>query len=276
LAFALADLLLIRSQIARREGRHWHAAWLQLRCRQAAGSAASATSSAASTASGSSTASAANRGGAAFQVSLSLFFNRVADFILIESGVPRAGGPGPARTVTVARGVDAASRGGEAAFSWALGGPWSLEGSLACTRGENRTQGRPLPQVPPLEARLGLVREGASWSLGGLARAAARQDRVAPGQGNVAGQDLGPAGGFATLGLHGAWRSPRGLRLGAGVDNLLDRSYAEHLNRAATRIPGFEPPAGRVPEPGRFIWVKLGWAFRSPGPGPGPGPGAAP
>ena len=97
--------------------------------------------------------------------------------------------------------------------------------------------------------------------VGGRLGASVRQDRVAVNQGNIVGQDLGPTGGFAVVSLNGGWRPRRNLLVTAGVDNLFNRAYAEHLSRNATTVPGFDLQSLRVNEPGRNIWVKLNIAL---------------
>jgi len=48
--------------------------------------------------------------------------------------------------------------------------------------------------------------------------------------------------------------------LSAGVDNLFDKTYAEHLSRAGSMVSGFTQTT-RVNEPGRNLWVKANVAF---------------
>ena len=197
----------------------------------------------------------------ALRASFSAFYGEVRDFILIQSNVPKPAMGGAVRMATVARNVDATTWGGEAAATLALSARLKAEGSLAYVHGANDTDRRPLAQMPPLEARLGLVWDTGVWSVGGLLRAAARQDRVAVNQGNIAGQDLGPTGGFAVASLNGGWRPRPGLLVTAGVDNLFNRAYAEHLSRNATTVPGFVLQSLRVNEPGRMAWLKLTLTF---------------
>ena len=127
----------------------------------------------------------------------------------------------------------------------ARGGPglrvrdaWKADATLAWVRGDNDTDGTPLAQQPPLEARFSLAREGPAWSLGALLRAVARQDRVDPGKGNIAGQDIGPTAGFAIFSVNAGWRLSKAVTLTGGVDNVFDRTYAEHLSRAGAMVPG--------------------------------------
>lgn len=115
--------------------------------------------------------------------------------------------------------------------------------------------------MPPLEARLSANWEGQRWSAGALLRAVTHQHRVANGQGNVVAQDLGPSAGFATFALNAAYRFSSQLQLSAGVDNLFDRAYSEHLNLAGSADFGFPADPVRINEPGRSVWMKLNYRY---------------
>jgi iron complex outermembrane receptor protein len=182
--------------------------------------------------------------------SLSAFASEVSDYILLQNGFRKG-----MRTTTVVRNVDARSWGAEADASLRVGEAWTLGGSLAWTRGENRSDSTPLAQMPPLEARLTLGYARAAWSAGALLRLVQSQDRFVVGQGNIVGQDIGPTGGFAVLSVNAGWRPRQGVQVTAGVDNLLDRAYAEHLSRAGAMVAGFVQST-RVNEPGRTLWLK--------------------
>lgn len=188
-------------------------------------------------------------------LSLSAFASRVDDFILIESNYAKG-----MRLVSISRNVDATTWGAEADVGYTLAPGWALSGTLAWMRGTNDTDDLPLGQVPPLEGRVGLSWQGAAWSAGALLRAVAAQDRVAVNQGNVVGQDIGPSAGFAVLSLNAGYRLPHNLRLTAGVDNLFDVAYAEHISRAGAMVAGFEQTT-RVNEPGRTAWINLSAEF---------------
>ena len=183
-------------------------------------------------------------------VSLSAFASEVDDYILLQNGYRKG-----MRSTTVVRNVDARTWGAEADATLRVGDAWKLGGSLAWTQGDNRSDGTALAQMPPLEARLTLGYERAAWSAGALLRVVAAQDRYVVGQGNIVGQDIGPTGGFAILSLNAGWRPRDGLLVTAGVDNLFDRDYAEHLSRAGAMVSGFTQTA-RVSEPGRTLWLK--------------------
>ncbi len=192
-----------------------------------------------------------------WQGSLSAFVSRVDDLILIQSGVLKPGSMGSTRSTTVSRNVDAESAGLELSLMLRLSEHWRAEGSVAYVRGDNRSDGLPLAQMPPLEAKLSLDYTQQRFSAGALVRSVAAQTRQAPGQGNIVGQDIGPSAGFSVLSINGSWRFSSKVIASAGIDNLLDRSFAEHLSRGGAMVTGFPAPSVRVNEPGRNCWVKV-------------------
>ncbi len=194
------------------------------------------------------------------RTSISTFYGKVQDFILVQSNVLKPAGMGT-RPATVARNVDATTWGGEVAVGTRVAGAIRLDGSVAYTRGQNDTDARPLAQIPPLEARLGVAYEGDSWSTGLLVRGVARQDRFAVNQGNIVGQDLGATPGFGTAALNVGWKPAKGWLVTAGVDNLFNRAYAEHISRNTSTIPGYLVQSIRVNEPGRYLWLKAALTF---------------
>ncbi len=191
--------------------------------------------------------------------SVSMFYGEVSDYILIQTNFSKG-----ARRTTVTRNVDATTWGGEADVAYALLPALRLTGTLAYTHGSNDTDNLPLAQMPPLEARAGLDWVRGAWSAGGLVRVVAAQDRYVVDQGNIVGQDLGPTAGFTVLSLNAGWTSDMGVQVTAGIDNLLDRAYAEHLSRAGASVAGYEQTR-QVNEPGRTYWLKVGTKFGSGG-----------
>jgi iron complex outermembrane receptor protein len=186
-----------------------------------------------------------------WSLSVSAFYGEVQDYVLIESNYAKG-----MRRTTITRNVDASTWGGEADALYRLTDALKLTGTLAYTHGQNLTDHAPLAQMPPLEARLGVDWVRGHWIAGGLVRTVAAQDRYVVNQGNVVGQDLGPTAGFTVFSLNAGWRPRDGVLLTAGVDNLLDRAYAEHLSRSGAMVAGYEQTT-RVNEPGRTLWMKL-------------------
>jgi iron complex outermembrane receptor protein len=188
-------------------------------------------------------------------ITVSVFYNNIDDFILIQSNVPF----GMIMT-TITRNIDATTWGGEFGATYAFLENWKVEGTLAYTQGDNDTDNVPLAQQPPLESRVSLNYNDDTWSFGVLYRWVDEQDRFAINQGNVVGQDLDSTDGFSVFSVNGGWFSGEKLRIIAGVDNLFDETYAEHISRGGAMVSGFMQTE-RINEPGRVIWMKAGLMF---------------
>lgn len=165
-------------------------------------------------------------------------------------------------TASSTRNVDAHTLGGELGVAYRLSEHLKADGTLAYAWGENRTDHRALAQMPPLEARLGLTYSQANWSTGALWRLVSAQGRIDRAAGNVVGRDFDSSSGFGVFSLNGAYKVNRHLKLSAGIDNLLNKTYSEHLNRAGNA--GFGYPANDpqgINEPGRTLWTKVDVSF---------------
>jgi iron complex outermembrane receptor protein len=181
-------------------------------------------------------------------LSLSGFYGKVQDYILIDD-------TRTLKLATLTRNVAATTWGGEAGLSYLFGRQWKGDAALAYVRGTNDTDRTPLAQQPPLELRLALDYDDGVNFVGGLLRLVDGQDRVASGTGNIVGRDSGPTPGFAVFSLNGGYRPRKGVLVSAGVDNLFDKNYAEHLSRSGWMVAGYTQTV-RVSEPGRTLWVK--------------------
>lgn len=205
-----------------------------------------------------------NHRGGALSASVSAFYSKIADFNLIQSNVAKG-----MDKVKVTRNVDASTYGAEAGVAYQLAESIKVDGSLAYVHGNNDTDGTALGQMSPLEARIGVNYDNKVWSFGGLVRGVAAQDRVAVNQGNIAGQDIAASKGFAVLSLNGGWRINKAVQMTAGVDNLLNKTYAEHISRAGSYANMMGMPVAvsgytlstRVNEVGRNLWVKVNADF---------------
>lgn len=155
--------------------------------------------------------------------------------------------------------IHARIRGLEAGGSWRFAPNWKTESSLAYAWGENQDAHRPLGQVTPLEARASVAYETRKWGVSVLGRGVRGQDRIAPGQGNVVGRDIEGSRGFSTWAVNASWHFTPKWMLSAGIDNLFNRLYSEHLNRTGSVDFGYPADPVRINEPGRTVWLKLTW-----------------
>jgi len=187
----------------------------------------------------------------ALHVSVSGFYSKVDDFLLTQSQIVK----GARKGLTITRNIDATTWGGELGVTYALNPLWKVDGTLAYVRGDNDTDSTALAQMPPLEVRLGLNYDDKTWSFGPLLRLVAKQDRFDINKGNIVGQDLGGTPGFAVFSVNGGWKPKKGVLLSAGIDNLFDKTYAEHLSRNGAMVAGYTQTM-RINEPGRTLWLK--------------------
>ena len=104
--------------------------------------------------------------------------------------------------------------------------------------------------------RLGLNYQRNNWSAGALLRLVDEQNRVAINTGNIVGQDIGKTGGFNVFSVNGSYQLIDNIKVSAGIDNLFDVTYAEHISRSGATITGYET-TDRVNEPGRTFWLQL-------------------
>ncbi|MRI32631.1 TonB-dependent copper receptor [Endozoicomonas sp. OPT23] len=132
---------------------------------------------------------------------------------------------------------------------------WQGRVGLSWLRGENKTDNKPLPQMPPLSLTLQLDYLAEQWLVGGKLELASGQDRVD----KKSGLDAGSSTGYGVFHLYGKYELTDSLTFNGGVKNLFNKTYAPHINRAS-RDP-FNPQAAKVNEPGREIWLSLTAAF---------------
>jgi iron complex outermembrane receptor protein len=189
---------------------------------------------------------------------LSVYAGLIKDYILFNAQVVSMGMG--TETVTTVKNIDAQIMGGELGGSYLLFEHLRLSSSLAYAWAENTDDNRPLPQIPPLEARFGANFETDVWQAGLLWRVVARQDRVALNQGNVVGKDFGKSSGFCVLSAYAGVDFAEHFNLSVGVDNIFDTAYSEHLNLAGNAGWGFSADS-RTYEPGRTFWARVSVEF---------------
>lgn len=156
--------------------------------------------------------------------------------------------------------IDARIMGGELGGSHRFAPGWKADASLAYAYGKNSSDGRAMPQIPPLEARFGLSYEQGDFSSAALWRVVAAQNRTDEGRGNVVGKDFGPSSGFGVFSLNSAYRLSQNWKVSAGVDNLFDKKYSEHLNLGGNDAFGLSADT-RVNEAGRTWWTRVDMSF---------------
>ncbi|CAM4384069.1 TonB-dependent copper receptor [Bordetella muralis] len=186
----------------------------------------------------------------AFSAWASAYAGYIHDFILLR--YPATGMMGG----TQATNIDARIFGGEFGTRYALSRTWTTTATVAYAWAKNTSDGRPLPQIPPLDARLMASYDDGIWTAGVLWRLVAPQHRYALNTGNAAGKDFSASSGFGVLSVNGGYAVNKHVQLTAGIDNLLNKTYTEHLNRAGNAGFGYSGNTA-FNEPGRAVWARV-------------------
>lgn len=198
------------------------------------------------------------RTAATWRTGLEIFYDRVGDYILRD----RAHGQSGillSDNASIYRNVEAELAGGEWTGEIRLGARWEAGASLAYVSAKNRTDGHAIAQIPPLNGHLNLEHRRESWSTGARLNWSDTQSRVDDDPLTGSGLDVGETPGWWTLDLYGEASLGQHGRLRLGIDNLFDRAYAEHVNRA--NLDPFNPGAVQVNEPGRVLWARASVDF---------------
>ena len=156
--------------------------------------------------------------------------------------------------------VDAYIAGAETGVRYPFNDVWSANASMAYAWGKDTDNHAPLPQIAPLESKLGLTFEQEAWTVNTVLRLVAQQDRIALNRGNVVGKDFKESTGFGTLDFNTEYRINRHITWRVGVDNLTDKAYSEHLNLAGNAAFGYASNE-TFKQSGRMIWTSINASF---------------
>lgn len=200
----------------------------------------------------------------ALSVWTSAYAGLINDFILLSyHNHPKAGMGGHDHGSSFSAGaknVDATIAGAEAGIGYQFTDAIQADLSAMYAWGENTDTHKPLPQIAPLEGRLNLRYVQDKYSLGLLWRAVAKQDRISLNQGNIVGYDTGESKSFTTLALNASYNIQKDLNLTVGVDNILDKTYTEHLNKLGVGADG-QVGTQQFNNTGRNYWARISMKF---------------
>ena len=192
----------------------------------------------------------------AFKSWASVYAGLIQDYILVAYTPTGSMGKLEAKS----RNVDATIAGAEAGVAYQLTDQIQADISAMYAWGENTTDHTALPQIAPLEGRFNLRYVQEKYNLGLLWRVVAAQDRTSYREGNIIGYDLEDSKGFGTLSLNGTYNIQKDLDLSVGIDNVLNKNYAEHLNKLGSS--GFDYAATeQFNNIGRNYWARISMKF---------------
>ncbi|SPJ21548.1 Vitamin B12 transporter BtuB [Prolinoborus fasciculus] len=158
------------------------------------------------------------------------------------------------------RNVDAIIAGAEAGIGYQFTDRLQADISAMYAWGENTTDNTPLPQISPLEARVNLRYVQDKYNFGLLWRVVDGQNRISLNEGNIVGYDNKQSAGFGILSLNGSYHVMDSVDVSVGVDNVLDRTYTEHLNKMGASGTGL-PATEQFNNMGRNYWARVSMKF---------------
>ena len=194
----------------------------------------------------------------AFKSWASVYAGLIQDYILVKY-VPVTS-MGKTKYEAQSRNVDATIAGAEAGVAYQLTDQIQADISAMYAWGENTTDHTALPQIAPLEGRFNLRYVQEKYNLGLLWRVVAAQDRTSYREGNIIGYDLEESKGFGTLSLNGTYNIQKDLDLSVGIDNVLNKNYAEHLNKLGSSGFGYAATE-QFNNIGRNYWARISMKF---------------
>ena len=196
----------------------------------------------------------------AFKSWASVYAGLIQDYILVKYVETKNPKNQKEELKAYTRNVDATIAGAEAGVAYQLTDQIQADISAMYAWGENTTDHTALPQIAPLEGRFNLRYVQEKYNLGLLWRVVAAQDRTSYREGNIIGYDLEDSKGFGTLSLNGTYNIQKDLDLSVGIDNVLNKNYAEHLNKLGSSGFGYAA-AEQFNNIGRNYWARISMKF---------------
>lgn len=185
-----------------------------------------------------------------WQIKPSLFYNRVSDYIQGVAGLYAAN---PA--VLKYSNIEAELYGMDGSWQYRASDDLNLSGTVSYVRGKRTDVEDNLYRLAPLRASIngdyttGKWTHRAEWLL-------------AASQGNVSVYNAEEeSGGYATVNLRTRYQVQQNFNVSAGIENLFDKYYADHLG-GINRVPGGDVAVGQhIPGAGRFGYVAMDYTF---------------
>jgi len=151
--------------------------------------------------------------------------------------------------------IDAELYGLDGRYGMVLNDSWRLDGVLSYVRGEDKDGNDNLYRIAPLNNRLTLTWEQEKLSTNLESVLYASQSKTA------AYNDEEKSAGYGLLNLYSQYQLSSDLRINAGIENLLDKDYVDHLTGYNRNGDSDIPVGDRLPGRGRNFFVSAALSF---------------
>ncbi len=147
--------------------------------------------------------------------------------------------------------VDARLIGGDLDAGYDFEGPLRIDGVANYVRGTRRDIDDNLYRIAPPNVTVGLTYEADNWSATVEGRAVSKQTKL-----SVTNSEE-ETSGYSLLSVYGDWKIKDNATISAGVENLFDEVYQDHLSGYNRNGFGDVPVGERIPGAGRGVFIRL-------------------
>lgn len=151
--------------------------------------------------------------------------------------------------------VDARLFGADLDMGYDFNGPLRLDAVASFVRGERRDIDDHLYRIAPPSLTVAMTYEADAWSLTFESKLVAKQNKTSATNSETASK------GYEVFHLYGNWRVANGITLSAGIENLFDVKYQDHLSGINRNGFGDAPLGERLPGEGRGGFLRLNVSY---------------
>ncbi len=189
----------------------------------------------------------------AWEVMVTPFYNFVTGYI---QGTPIARLDSKGQPVLQYQNVGRADLYGvDGKARYAFNEHFALRGVISYVRGIDRDNGDNLYRIAPLHGAINLDHHLGGWESNIELRMVRKQDKVARYN------DEPRTPGYALLNLRTGYTFPSRIGVQVGIENMLDKRYADHLG-GINRVLSSDVEVGeRIPGAGRFVYAQASYRF---------------
>lgn len=193
------------------------------------------------------------KSGKTWKVRLTPFYQIVSNYI---QGMPISRLDSNGNPVLQYQNLDRADLYGlELAGNYDINKEFSIDTSISQVRGRNKDTGDNLYRIAPLRGLIDLAYRHADWESHLEWMWADAQNHVSEVQGETASP------GYGLLNFRLARLFAKSLRVEVGIENLLNKRYADHLGGVNRVVGGDLNNGERIPGAGRFAYGSVSWDF---------------
>lgn len=151
--------------------------------------------------------------------------------------------------------IEAELYGGDLQTAWEISDHWRFESIVSYVRGTRDDTDDDLYRIAPLNGLLSATYAASSWQTSLELQAAAAQNKVS----EINNEN--PTSGYSFWNIHAQKALAENIQLSAGVKNLFDKVYVDHLSGVNRAADSGVATGSRIPGNGRSFYSRLMYSF---------------